>query len=402
MTTEQLNMVQDELVLGFTINDEQENLKNYSVSVTHLNNEFKAVPVTGADIYTVSSADERTTVRVSFANIAQEKERDGIYTVEITAEDYAGHKVTLEPVPQLLFSLNRFGSTFMTDDAFTQSFLMPGEDSNVYQNTVDKKLIFKEINPNQVWQNSDHTTKGSLLTVVVNGTTTALAEGADYAVTESQEGVGNAKWFVYTYEVEPSAFMKDEQLVDGRYSLLIYSEDEAGNKNTNESNEFGAIQADATGAYSGKIEFTLDTSAPIISTTGIETGGSYNTTNQKLKIFLSDNTPVEILVNLNGQAVALAESAGADNAAWLIWDDAESCYILNVPEQKVLFGHQNVKIQATDAAGNGAEAEISEFTVSSNLFVRIANSIWLWIIGAVLVIAILVLVVLLNKKRRKR
>lgn len=298
------------------------------------------------------------------------------------------------------FSLNRFGSTFTTDDPFTQGFLAPSADGAVYQNVVGQKLIFKEINPNKVWQDSTGKVEGSMLTIVVNGTTTVLKEGTDYTMSVAQEGTGKAKWYVYTYEVDPSIFMQNENLVDGRYALLIYGQDEAGNKNTNESNEFGGIQQTASGEYSGKIEFTLDATAPIISTTGIETGGSYNAENQAMKIFLSDNTPVGIVAYLNGQAVELLETAGAANAAWLVWDAAEGCYVLNVPEQNTLFGRQSVEIKVTDAAGNSAESVVDDFTVSSNLFVRFVNSVWFWIVSGALVLLVLLLVVFLNKKKK--
>ena len=396
MTEANLNIVQGSLVLEFTINDEQSNLESYDVKVTRLNNAFKEETVSGKDYYTISSADERTKVVVDFESILKEKSNDGIYTVELHAKDYAGRDAAMT----VQFSLNRFGSTFTTDDPFTQGFLAPSADGAVYQNVVGQKLIFKEINPNKVWQDSTGKVEGSMLTIVVNGTTTVLKEGTDYTMSVAQEGTGKAKWYVYTYEVDPSIFMQNENLVDGRYALLIYGQDEAGNKNTNESNEFGGIQQTASGEYSGKIEFTLDATAPIISTTGIETGGSYNAENQAMKIFLSDNTPVGIVAYLNGQAVELLETAGAANAAWLVWDAAEGCYVLNVPEQNTLFGRQSVEIKVTDAAGNSAESVVDDFTVSSNLFVRFVNSVWFWIVSGALVLLVLLLVVFLNKKKK--
>jgi len=400
MTNDKLNIVQEDMVLGFTINDAQSNLKNnYSVKVTHLNNEFKTEEVEGADYYSVTTVEERTTVRVNFANIAAEKGKDGIYTVQITAQDYAGNTVSL--TPELLFSLNRFGSTFYTDDPFTQGFLVPSADGAVYQQLVGQKLIFKEINPNQVWQDGNRSEIGSVLTIVVNGTTRILTKDVDYTVSVTKEGVGDTKWYVYTYEVDPAIFADGEGTMDGRYSLLFYSEDEAGNKNTNESNEFGMIQLGLDGEYTGKVEFTLDDTTPIISTVGIESEGSYDAENQKLSIFLSDNTPVSIFVKLNGQSVDLAEAAGANNAAWLIWDDAQACYVLNVPEQNTLFGRQNVEIKVTDAAGNIAEAEIADFTVSSNLFVRFVNSIWFWVVCAALILLVLLIIVLVKRKQKK-
>lgn len=46
-------------------------------------------------------------------------------------------------------------------------------------------------------------------------------------------------------------------------------------------------------------------------------------------------------------------------------------------EQNTLFSAQDVKIQALDAANNPAEAEVKDFTITTNWFVRFVNSGWL-------------------------
>ena len=120
-----------------------------------------------------------------------------------------------------------------------------------------------------------------------------------------------------------------------------------------------------------------------------------------MNIFLSDNTPMSIVVHLNGQLVELRESAGAANAAWLIWDDAEGSYVLNVPELNALFGHQSVEIQVTDAAGNSTQAVVDGFTVSSNMFIRFVNSVWLWIVCAILLLLILFLIIVFKRKKKE-
>ena len=394
-----LNVVPDDLALGLTINDGQKNLSDYKVTVTHLDNSFQKTTVTGADYYTVDTQEDRTTVLVNFNSIAKEKQNDGLYTVEITAKDFAGNTVSLNP--DLVFSLNRFGSTFTTSDSFTLNFLATGEDGNAYHNSVDSKLMIQEINPNMVWRNSSKQEQGSVLTVAVNGTSTQLVEGTDYKMSVSKEGAGSSTWYVYTYEIEPAAFRKGDAFVDGRYTILIYGEDEAGNKNTNESNAFGNLQKDSQGAYSGKIEFTLDTTPPIISTTGIESRKTYNEAFRRLDIFLSDNTPVEIVVYLNNQVVPLSESSVglAENTAWLVWDSAAGSYVLNVPEQTTIFGGQDIRIVTTDAAGNVSEQSIESFYISTNLFVRLLNNKLVVIGVPLLLVAVPVPIILLKKRK---
>ena len=393
-----LNIVQEDLELAFTINDKQQNLSNYQVTVTHLNNQFQSTPVSGAKFYTITTQEKRTTVLVNFATIEALKENDGIYTVEISAVDYAGNTVQL--TPNMVISLNRFGSTFTTNDPFTADFLTIGSDGNVYHDSIDNKLVIQEINPNRVWQDSTKKDEGSVLTVVVNGTATRLAAGVDYTVSVEQQGAGENKWYIYTYEINPDVFKNNGKIVDGRYAILIYGEDDAGNKNTNESNEYGAIQLNAAGEYTGRIEFVLDATAPIITTTGIDSGKTYNAEYQRLDIYLSDNIPTEIQVYLNNELVGLVESAdGQDNAkAWLVYNQDVGTYTLNVPEQNFLFSGQNIEVIVTDAAGNVSEYLIDDFNVSTNLAVRLLNNTW-FVAGSALALIAAVAFIVLKKKK---
>lgn len=399
-----LNIVQGDLTLGLTIRDEQQNLvvNDCVVTVTRLDNSFKSSEVSGSGYYSISEVEDRTVVTVDFAAIAKEKGNDGVYTVKVTAKDYAGN--TVELTPELVFSLNRFGSTFTTNDDYTKDFLAIGTDGNAYHASVDRNLVIQEINPNMVWRDASQKDIGSALTVVVNGTSTQLEEGKDYALTVTQEGTGENTWFVFTYEIDPDVFRTNGTFVDGRYSILLYSEDEAGNKNTNESNEYGSLQKNLEGEYTGKVEFTLDTTPPIITTTGIEEGKTYNEEFRRLDIFLSDNTPYQIVVYLNDTPVTLSESADGltDSQTWLVWDETVGGYVLNVPEQNTLFGDQNVRIVATDAAGNSEEHSVEGFHISTNLFVRFVNSVWFIIALAVLLLLLIALVVLLLVKRRNK
>lgn len=371
LTTDALNIVQGDLVLGFTINDEQENLKDYSVKVTHLNNEFQETEISGAEYFVVNETNNRTTIYVDFTSIEALKENDGTYNVQISASDYAGHYVTLHP--ELNFSLNRFGSTFMTDDEFTANFLTPSTDGTVYQSNVSNKLVIKEINPNKVWQDDTKKVEGSVITIAVNGQSIVLEKDVDYTVTLSEEGAGSNKWYVYTYEIDPSNFAEGEEMVDGNYTILLYGVDEAGNKNTNESNEYGSVQKDSEGNYSGKIVFTLDHKAPVITTYGIESGDSIDAESKQLNISLSDNTPAGVKVLVNGVEVVLSETMEglADNALWLAYNEATGEYVLNIPESNE---KREIVIITTDAAGNASEQVIEDVLITSNWFIRAINN----------------------------
>lgn len=329
------------------------------------------------------------------------KVNDGIYTVEIRAADHSGNVTVMNPVT---YSLNRFGSTFTTDDDYTKQFLKLGADGITYHNSVDSKLIVKEINPNEVFHTVDgKTVRGSMLTVVANGVSRQLVEGKDYTMTvvpdHKETGDKVETWYTYTYEIDPSVFQDENGFISGRYAILFYSEDAAGNKNTNEANISSTVQENANGEYTGKMEFVLDTMPPVITTTGIESNKVYNAEFQRMEILVSDTTPTGIQVFLNGTEVALSDAALADTAAWLVLDELTGVYTLNVPEQNELFGSQYVSVIAKDAAGNAAESLVEDFNVSTSLLVRVVHNGWI-IVGGGLGIAALIFLLIQWKKKK--
>lgn len=405
MTADGVNVVSGDIDLQFRITDEEKNLAGYTVKLTHLNNEFETYVITEKDNYrdwfSVDKQDDENTIYVTMANLPKEKEYDGIYTIEITGIDHAGNKTVMDVIT---YSLNRFGSTFTTDDDYTKQFLKLGADGITYHNSVDNKLIVKEINPNEVFHTVENkTVRGSMLTVVANGVSRQLVEGKDYTMTvvpdHKETGDKVETWYIYTYEIDPSVFQDENGFISGRYAILFYSEDAAGNKNTNEANISSTVQENANGEYTGKMEFVLDTMPPVITTTGIESNKVYNAEFQRMEILISDTTPTGIQVFLNGTEVALSDAALADTAAWLVLDELTGVYTLNVPEQNELFGSQYVSVIAKDAAGNAAEALVEDFNVSTSLLVRVVHSGWI-IVGGGLGIAALIFLLIQWKKKK--
>ena len=397
MTNQGLNYVQGDLSLGFTITDSEENLENFNVKVLHLNNNFQVEEVTGAEFFTISGQGDRTMGTINFANIAKVKGNDGIYVVSISARDYAGHVTNLEP--ELRFSLNRFGSSFLTEDSYTMEFLAQDRNGDTYRNSVDQALVIKEINPNRVWSDSTKQVEGSAIVISVNGNTYPLVEGKDYNVTVQKMGDAATPYYVYTYAISPDNFYKNNELLDGRYSILFYSEDESGNRNTNEANEAGGIQKNMEGDYTGKIQFALDSKNPIISVVGIASDETYNAEFRKMEINVSDNSPAEIAVYLNGELVNLSESAEAldDNRVWLVLDEITGNYILNVVESNSV---QSARIEVFDAAGNSTVEEIVDFLVTTNAFVRFFNnSLYVGLLGAAFVSGTVAIVYFRKRKK---
>lgn len=403
MTNESLNIVQGDLVLGFTIKDEQSNLSDFGVEVTHLNNEFKTVRVDGSKYFTIKNENDRTTGYIDFTNIAKEKANDGIYTVQVYAMDYANHRVDL--TPELVMSLNRFGSTFYTEDEFTAAFLEPDADGTVYQNDVSDTLIIKEVNTNQVWQDSTKEEEGSTITITVNGKAIELVKGEDYTVSLEKMGNQNNPWYVYTYEINSENFLSDNETVDGKYAILFYGVDDAGNENTNESNaadESRYVQTNADGDYTGRIEFTLDHMKPVVTILGIENEMVVDATSRRVELNISDSTPCTVKVILNGMEVPLSETMEglSDAEIWLAQDSATGNYVLNIPEADF---EQTLQVVVMDAAGNTETMLVEKFLITSNWFVRMINNEWVIASFLLLLLALIIfLIVFVTKKRKSK
>ena len=395
VSQEHLQPLADELELVLRVTDNESNLAECNLVLTHVNNAFEQTVVSGDVYYTRSSANENESVTFTFKDFPYEKVYDGIYTVELEAKDHAGNNVELAPPIQ--FSMNRFGSTFAYGNEFTKDFLTAGDDGVVYHNSVDGNLVIKEINPTRVYTDDSKTQEGSSVTMVVNGQSTLLVEGQDYKLTVEEFGAAGSKWYVYTYEIYRDVFADGKDLVNGRYSIVLYGVDEAGNNNTNTLETVDGEQA-----YTAKVEFVLDTIAPVIITTGIESGEIYDATNKQMEIEIADSTPSTIHVTVNGQVVSLSSKDDVlpDDAIWLVLDEATGIYILNVTEQNTLFGAQEVQIKAMDAADNAAEAEVTDFTITTNWFVRYVNSGWMLITLAGLA-GIILLIIVGSKKKKK-
>src|SRR5699024_10969447 len=132
---------------------------------------------------------------------------------------------------------------------------------------VEEDLVIHEYNVDTI--------NFSELTVTKDGTARDLEEGTDFTV-EEEEADGR-KHYVYTLNRE--IFTEERQTEDGQtetvpsdghYTITVYSEDEAGNRSSNQR----------TG---DTIQFIIDNTAPMVVVTGLD-GGPYNETSHTVSI----------------------------------------------------------------------------------------------------------------------
>lgn len=141
--------------------------------------------------------------RVILPDLPEDRAADGICVLYGTACDLAGNRSRV----RRNLSVNRFGSVYdLSEDAGTMEIV------NGYYTDAQSPFVVAEYNVSPV--------KSRKITLYRNSGARVLEEGTDYSVLQEK----SAKGMKYICEIEPSAYREE-----GKYSILIESEDEAGN-----------------------------------------------------------------------------------------------------------------------------------------------------------------------------
>ena len=254
----------------------------------------------------------------------QKKSVDDVYTMTVKVADKAGNSVT----KKILFSINRFGSNYKVEDSTTASVL------NSY--TKDEKDIkIEEVNVRNL--------KNYAVTCSKDGKITTLEEGKDYKVEVSESSY---KWRKYTYTVFSKNFT-----TEGNYSLCVASTDAAGNVSNNEEKK-------------QDLRFTVDKTAPTLTTAGIENNRIYNAATGVLDMIVNDNIMVDqVKLYLNKKELQTWERDEIKDALGEIQS--------NVPGSN---SRQDITIAIKDIAGNENQYEISNFLITQNKWIQFYNN----------------------------
>ncbi|MEG0771101.1 MAG: hypothetical protein RR436_04290, partial [Clostridia bacterium] len=260
------------------------------------------------------------------ANIAEQANNDGVYTLTITATDKAGRATTS---PAITFSVNRFGSTFDLSAADSIN-------SGYHKNVTD--VVFKELNPNAVVNDA------YVLTLSRNGNIKELVLDKDFSRIDN--GSANGKWSEYTYTIKAELFKED-----GKYIITLKDRDEANNQNNSDDVEL---------KLGGKMfYFAIYNTKPTAAVSGIENNKMYNDDSVKATISVNDNIKLKsVKLTLNGK-----EATGK------VVEENDTSYKLELDVASA-FERQNLEISYIDEAGNENTTKIENFLVNSNIFVQ--------------------------------
>ena len=285
-----------------------------------------------------------------YADFEHIKSVDDVYTLYVKAVDLAGNTTT----ETIRFSCNRFGSVFDLSQI---------KDLLGKFNQEGRSLVITETNVDAIDFNKLR------VTLTKNGTPVDLVLGEDFLVKSlGSEG----SWHQYVYTINGNLFQDD-----GTYSLYIYTQDAAGNVNENIDDTKEA-----------QISFGIDKTKPIVTPIDFESGRQYAVESRTVTVEVKDNLLLgEVKIYLNDEEVPFQTEGDS--------------YTFLIPMRN---SKQTVRIVAVDSAGNEQEVYVSDFLVTTNLFVRWYNNTPLFVGTLVLLALILGLLIwwLLLLLRRKR
>lgn len=351
----------DKVAPVFTFSDTNIDPENVSYKIYKIGQDGSKTDVTSKFDNTKSNV-KNGAMTVSFNEFKSTSDVDGLYTIEVSSKDLAGN----ESSDTKVFSVNRYGSSFVIDDSMKDlihSYISKGEDVKV-----------KIINVNKI---SDENTT---VTVTYNGTNITLKAGTDYTfstISESDDG-----WCEYEVTINKSVFEKD-----GSYSVKVTAVDEANNTSTNTDD------AHVSSDEAPKIDFYVDTTKPEVTITGAEKDAVYKEVTKQITVTVedanidADNLADVLDIQVNGEAVTNYEAE----------DDAGT-----VTAKFIVKGEKiTIKASAVDKAGNKSDVEELSFRLNANWLLRLYSNkpLFYSILAAILLAVAGVIIIIIRKKK---
>lgn len=309
----------------------------------------------------VQLVGSKATGKFTLNNLPKEKEYDGEYLLKAEVGDLAGNKVAKE----LTFYVNRFGSDFSESNY-----------KGKYIQEVSSDVVIKE---NSVTKHRDDKVK-----VYQDLDSKVLQRGVDYNVK-----VKDKKGYIEVDYVINKDLFKD----DGKYSIEVESVDKSKDK---------SISTDTL-----SLSFVVDTQAPDVST-GLKDGGVYKEPSITEVIEVEDNTLLKnYIVEVDGVKAHEAEYSGKPEITILDGtmnkekktNEEQSDVKSDWNRYNLKLGNsttpQKVKVSGEDFAGNKVEKEYNVLVTTDTvtlLLYKVANNMFIVVVGGLLVLALGVLV----------
>lgn len=340
-------------------------------------------------VYVIADIDlgQATTVAdgQTYTYTVEDLPDDGLYTLTCEVMDMSANgmsQIVLDDgkaYDQIQFSINRSGSAFGYGNQFTEDLV-----SQYYIYSVDEDVVIVEVNVDPI---EDYK-------ISLNGK--ELVEGTDYTTVQTSK---DDEWSMRTYTIKKALFE-----AEGEYSVIVSSTDKA------ETTVFSDVK-------NLSLAFVVDQTKPILTITGLETGGRYQTDVQTVTLIPTDeggrlNNLSVVVLDSNGNP--LKDDNGTDISVRFEMSGEGLLRYLEDNDGKVIFTipeglNNQVKIICNDCAVN-ADNLTNEYnklfervTVSQNRFVIFyANTpLFIGTIVGALAASFLIIFFIKHKKDKK-
>ncbi|MDE6087443.1 MAG: hypothetical protein K2G25_03565, partial [Oscillospiraceae bacterium] len=254
----------------------------------------------------------------------KDKEFDDIYTFSVSVKDKSGRISNSKNLEKnsLTFSVNRTGSTYDTSEI--KSLL----GASVQESP---EVVISEINPNSL--------KEYYVTLDKNTKLLKLEKGKDYDVIFTGK---ETEGYQYTYKIYQSNFEDD-----GVYSIILHSEDKAGN-----------ISENTLDTKNQTIEFIVDKTPPTVAIANLKDDETYYVDDKMSVIMLAnDNLKLtEVIVYLDDDKNIYHQWNEQEIEQILKADSSSGEFIFEIEAQPALSSQKhNLTIICKDASGRENE-----------------------------------------------
>lgn len=369
---------------------------SYSVKLTGVQEHAGKEPGTnliGEAGYTISTnANDNRTLQVNLGNLGENmtsdniEKADDIYTLTVEATDKAGRTSNKTAV----FSLNRYGSTYMVNTD-TQALL------ERYYSNQEQPIQIIQINAASISDQKLSMSKDSQMT--------KLAEGRDYTMTYNQpEGSSESGWYECIYDIGQTLFEQE-----ATYAVDVSSNDHAKNTLNNaiskrtinlfDGKNWKSDRVNEEGeAVAAPVNFRIDKTKPDAGMQ--DTKKQYHSGSENIEIYASDDAMLDyVQVLVDEQPYVIEELNGIVSDPTKIPAEylEDGSYTVNLKFSD--SDKHRVKVVSFDKAGNNSEMEVDHtIQITTNLF-----RLWLGNPFAVIltIAAVLAVIALIYRKMKK-
>ena len=317
----------------------------------------------------IGSEDSRTQMTVKFNDFPKEERYDGIYVLEAKLVDKAGNEFR----DSIMFSVNRFGPTFMAGDSNTNRIVKSG-----YTNDVPDIRV-TEINVEEI--------KSFDVTYTRDTEKARLQEGTGYKLTKTGS---KETWYKYDFDVFKNNFTEEGSYTLTFTSGLQYDDDQYNTTVTNRT-----AKTDH-GTY--PVSFIYDNTAPDVTIEGVSNDSVHSEAEKNIKIICLDSNidKDSLRITLNDKTLVL-------NTDYTVDDSLVGELDVDLPISAGLDeARYDLQVEVKDLANNDGTGEAKNFTLSATFFTLFFHNTLAVVLTSVGLAALVGLVIFLILKKRKK